>query len=91
MEKYTVKLNRKYVIATLSSPTQYLLSKHWGKWAFTDNIEMATKTKTVNVAEMVKCNYYHDFGMDVDLIILPIEVEYRVVNECDNNGIQIDT
>lgn len=81
MEKYTVKMNQKYVIATLSSPTQYLVSKHWGKWAFTDNIEFATKTRTMKVAEIVKYNYYHDFGMDIELVILPVEIEYRLINE----------
>lgn len=83
MEKFTVKTNRKYVIATLSSPTQYLVSRHWGNWAFTDNIEIATKTKTAKVAEIVKHNYYHDFGMDIDLVVLPIEVEFSIVKECD--------
>lgn len=83
MDKYVVKINRKYVIATLSSPTQYLVSQHWGKWALTDNIEIATKTKSQNVAEMVRSNYYHDFGFDIELVIVPIEVEYRLLKEIE--------
>ena len=84
MEKFTVKLNRKYIIATLSSPTQYLVSRHWGNWAFTDNIEIATKAVSKKVAKMIRNNYYYDFGMDVELVILPIEVEFRVIKECDD-------
>lgn len=84
MEKFAVKLNRKYIIATLSSPTQYLVSRHWGNWAFTDNIEVATKAVSRKVAEMIRDNYYYDFGMDVELVVLPIEVEFRVIKECDD-------
>lgn len=83
MEKYTILYKRKYVIATLSSPTQYLLSRHWGNWSFTDNIEAATKAMSKKVANMILNNYYHDFGMDVELAILPIEIEYRIIDERD--------
>ena len=81
MEKHTVKTTRKYIIATLSSPTQYLISQHWGKWAFTDNIELATKTKTREVAKIVKANYHHDFGVDIDLVIIPVDIEYKMIKE----------
>jgi len=67
----------------LPSPTQYLVSRHWGNWAFTDNIEIATKAMSPKVAAMIKNNYCHDLGMDVELVIIPIEIEYKILKEID--------
>lgn len=83
MEKHIEKVVKKYVIATLSSPTTYLVSRHWGNWYFSDDIGIATKAMTKKVAEMIRSNYYYDFGADVELIIVPVEIEYRLINESD--------
>jgi len=35
------------------------------------------------VAAMIKNNYCHDLGMDVELVIIPIEIEYKILKEID--------
>ena len=85
MNKTVTELTkRKYVFATLSSPTTYLVSQHWGRWCFTDNLEIATKAISRNVAEIILGNYYHDLGHDIPLVIVPIEIEYKLINEVND-------
>lgn len=80
----TELVKHKYVFATLSSPTTYLVSQHWGNWSFTDNLEIATKAVSKNVAEIILSNYYHDLGYDIPLVILPLDIEYKLVNEVND-------
>jgi len=81
--KHLEKKCRKYVIATLSSPTMYL-HKTLGeaKYTFIKDIEGATKTEKLKAAKWVQRNYYHDtHDYDMQTIILPLDVTYELIEE----------
>lgn len=84
-QKITEKVVNKYVIATLSSPTKYLVSLHWGRWALTESIEAATKTYSRKLAESVLSNYLTDVDQDAEMVVLPIEIEYSFL--CEESAI----
>ena len=81
-KKYIEKKIRKYVIATFDQPTQYLY-KIPGKseYLFVEDIEAATKTLNSNIAEQVKQYYYSDTNVNIDLVVLPIDITYELVEE----------
>lgn len=84
MKEYKeLELNR-YVIATLDNPTQYLISEHFGKWSFTDNIQMASKMTNKNIANELKSYFYKDTKLnneDMELLVLPLKIEYKLIDE----------
>lgn len=82
MEKYLEKKDRKYVIATITKPTMYL-KKELGKceYSFVEDISIATKAMKEIVMEQV-LNYFRiDTGLDTDLIIVPIDITYEIIEE----------
>ena len=82
MERYLEKKIRKYVIATLGCPTLYLKKIPSKKeYMFSEDIEYATKTMSANLAEQIKRYYYHDIGFDVELVVLPMEITYELIDE----------
>ena len=82
MEKYLEKKIRKYVVATFGSPTLYLKKVPSEKeYIFSENIEYATKSMSYNVAEQIKSYYYSDTGSNVELVVLPVEITYELVDE----------
>ncbi len=85
-QKITEKVLNKYVIATLSSPTKYLVSLHWGRWALTESIEAATKTYSRKLAESVLSNYLTNVDQDAEMVVLPIEIEYSFLRENSVGG-----
>jgi hypothetical protein len=82
MEKYLEKKIRKYVIATFGNPTLYL-KKIPGKkeYMFSEDIEYATKTMSVSLAEQIKNYYYQDIGFDVELVVVPVDITYELIDE----------
>ena len=80
--KYIEKKIRKYIIATFDNPTRYLCKTPGEKeYLFTKDIEYATKTMRYNLAEQVKQYYYNDTGMTIDLVVLPLDITYELVDE----------
>lgn len=79
--RYLAKRIRKYVIATLDIPTLYLQSLHLGRWQFIDNIEAATKTYSKSLANQLIKSYYIDTGTKVDMVAVPIDVTYEIIQE----------
>lgn len=79
--RYLAKRIRKYVIATLDIPTLYLQSLHLGRWQFIDNIEAATKTYSKSLANQLIKSYYIDTGTKVDMVVVPIDVTYEIIQE----------
>ena len=77
------KINKLYVICSLDlfGNTVYLNSLHDHKWEITPDIERASKTLSRKVANMVLEGYYQDMGYDNQFVIIPMEVEYRLINE----------
>ncbi len=81
-KKYIEKKVRKYVLATLDQPTLYLLKHPFQKeYLFTDDIEAATKTIKMDVAQYVRNFYYMDTGAKIDLVIIPIDITYELIDE----------
>lgn len=82
MKKYLEKKVKKYVIATLDNPTLYL-KKTWGysDYCFVEDIEVATKGVRKQVMEQVLKYYYYDTGLDTELVIVPIEITYEILED----------
>lgn len=82
MKKYLEKKIKKYVIATLGNPTLYL-KKKWGspEYSFVEDIEIATKGVKKSVMEQVLKYYYIETGLDTELVIVPIEITYEIIDE----------
>lgn len=73
---------KKYVIATLGNPTNYLISKHFGKYAFTDSIEAATKTRSKKLANELLGYFYQDTEIkDLDMVVVPVTITYSFEEE----------
>ena len=83
MKKSIEKINKLYVICSidLSGKTVYLNSLHDHKWEITPDIERASKTLSRKVANMVLEGYYQDMGNESEFVIIPMEVEYRLIDE----------
>jgi hypothetical protein len=83
MKKSIEKINKLYVICSidLSGKTVYLNSLHNHKWEITPDIERASKTLSRKVANMVLEGYYQDMGNESEFVIIPMEVEYRLIDE----------
>lgn len=76
------ELNR-YVIATFDNPTTYL-SRINGEYYFIDNLRECTKFTSRNIANQLKNYFYQDTGFtDIELVVLPLKIEYRLINELE--------
>ena len=72
----------KFVIATLSSPTMYLYKKPGEyEYKFYKSIGRALFTIEREVAQMLLDEYKQVTGDDIELVVLPVEIEYELVNE----------
>lgn len=82
MDKYFIKTERKYVIATLGEPTFYL-HKSVGKiaYSFYDNIASATKANSEIIANQILGYYQHDTSSTEPLVVLPVDITYELVDE----------
>lgn len=79
-KRYIEKRIKKYVIANMDGK---YLKKTVGKneYCFVDDIEVATKAIKINVINDVLKYYYYDTGMNIELVILPIEITYELIDE----------
>lgn len=75
---------KKYVIATLDSPTTYLKSLHLGRYCFLKDIEGATKFLSRKLATEMISYYMADTGdSSIDLVVLPVKISYELINEVE--------
>ena len=71
----------RYVIATLNTPTDYLIFKD-ENITFTKQISRATKTAGRNTADAIKKEFYAYTGRtDIELVVLPIRISYEIIKE----------
>ena len=76
------ELNR-YVIATLTEKTLYL-RYFGGQYSFMDIFIECSKTTQRSLAEEIKENFYRDTKLvDIELVVLPLKIEYKLVNELE--------
>lgn len=81
MNDYLESTLYRYVIATLDSPTNYLVFKD-ENITFTKQISRATKTAGRITANTIKNEFYAYTGRtDIELIVLPIRISYEIVKE----------
>lgn len=79
MKKYLEKEIKKYVIADLSQPTNYLHSLREGRYNFIDNIIVATKFVNKSIAQQICDECRINFNMD--LVVIPILITYEIIEE----------
>lgn len=79
MKKYLEKEIKKYVIADLSQPTNYLHSLCEGRYNFIDNIIVATKFVNKSIAQQICDECRINFNMD--LVVIPILITYEIIDE----------
>ena len=79
MNRYKEKEIKKYVIADLSQPTNYLKSMKDGKYCFIDNIVVATKFVSRSTAQEI-CNECIR-NINIDLVVVPVLITYEIVEE----------
>lgn len=79
MVKYKEKEIKRYVIADLSQPTNYLRSLRAGKYCFIDNIMNATKFVNKNIAKIICDECVCNLG--IDLAVVPLVITYEIVEE----------
>ena len=79
MNKYKEKEIKKYVIADLSQPTNYLKSMKDGRYSFIDNVVIATKFVSKITAQET-CNECIK-NTNIDLVVVPIMITYEIIEE----------
>ena len=81
MENYLESILERYVIATLDSPTTYLIFKD-ENITFTKQISRATKTAGKITANTIKNEFYAYTGRtDIELVVLPVRISYEIIKE----------
>lgn len=82
MKKFKEKELKKYVIADLSNPTNYVMSKRNGRYCFIDNIVGATKFVNKSIAQVICDECVRKYS--IDLVVVPILITYEIIEEdCD--------
>ena len=79
MKKYLEKETKKYIIADLSQPTNYLHSLREGRYNFIDNIIVATKFISKDIAQQICNECIRNF--QIDLVVIPIIITYEILEE----------
>ena len=84
MKKYLEKKIKKYVVATFDNPTLYLKKIPAKKeYYFVEDIETATKTMSKKMAELILQYYYLDTGLDTEIVVVPIEITYEIIDDTE--------
>lgn len=84
MRKFKEKEVKKYVIADLSNPTNYIMSKRNGVYCFINNIVGATKFVNKTIAQVICNECFQEY--DIDLVVIPILLTYEIIEE-DYDGL----
>lgn len=81
MENYLENVLNRFVIATLETPTKYLVFKD-NNITFTKHITKSTKSVSRSTARAIRDEFYAYTGMtDIELVILPIKISYEIIQE----------
>jgi len=79
MEKYTEKIENRYVIADLSPKTNYLHVNGFKTYSFVENIAACTKFVEKSVADMICRERIEEYG--IDFVVVPLRITYDIL-EC---------
>lgn len=81
MKNHLENVLDRFVIATLETPTRYLIFKD-NNITFINNIARCTKTVSRTVACTIRDEFYAYTGMtDIELVILPVKISYEIIQE----------
>lgn len=81
MKNHLENVLDRFVIATLETPTRYLIFKD-NNITFTNNIARCTKTVGRTIARTIRDEFYAYTGMtDIELVILPVKISYEIIQE----------
>lgn len=85
LERIKEREYTRYVVATLNQDgkAMYLHSLHDGKYMLVEEIEYATKLRGLEAAMDFYRFAVHDFGPNVELVLLPVIISYELVKETD--------
>ena len=84
MEKILDKKIRRYVIATVDSPTVYLnasLLSRGGGYTFFKDMDRTTKFQNKSDAEWLLKLYRQETGDDVEMVVVPVDISYELLFE----------
>jgi hypothetical protein len=79
MNRFKEKELKRYVIADLSQPTNYIMSKRNGNYCFIDNISVATKFVSKKTANSICNECVRNTG--IDLVVVPVMITYEIIEE----------
>ena len=81
MKNHLENVLDRFVIATLETPTRYLIFKD-NNITLTNNIARCTKTVSRTIARTIRDEFYAYTGMtDIEFVILPIKISYEIIQE----------
>lgn len=81
MDSYLENVLNRFVIATLETPTRYLVFKD-NNITFTKHIAKSTKAASRNTARTIRDEFYAYTGMtEIELVILPVKISYEIIQE----------
>ena len=80
-QKYLEKQIRRYVIASPDTGQYLIVVPGRHQYMFTNNIIKATKCSSAFDAKTVIRDYPIDTGDNLDLVVIPLEITYELINE----------
>ena len=84
-KRYLEKRKTCYVICSMDC--KYMMRKH-GVYYFVDDVELATKFKSRNIADEYIKYYQNDVDINaLETVVIPLEISYELINESDCDGI----
>ena len=79
IKRYLEKKKMCYVICSMDC--KYLMRKH-GVYYFVDDVEVATKFKSRNIADEYIKYYKNDVKNNaLETVVVPLEITYELINE----------
>ena len=55
------------------------------EYYFVEDVEVATKTMSKKLADSILNYYYSDTGLDTELVVVPIEITYEIIDDEQKN------
>lgn len=87
-KKYLEKRVKRYVMAAVDNGQYLVIIPGRNQYMFTKDIIKATKCQSSFDAKCVIRDYHHDTGdTELDLIVIPLEITYELINETVDSSI----
>lgn len=73
-------LNR-YVVANSDTGSYLKAEMRNKKYEFVSDIELATKSTSTEVADMIMSRFYEDVKSEKNLVVVPLKITYELLDE----------